>query len=87
MKFEYNRDRKSLLHVMGGKAKKKNMVVKESNRRKIYFRILSLHDDYCCGSFNRCKVFVVSIQGTDGKYDFVRNCDRAATDCDCCCHY
>ena len=31
MKFEYNRDRKSLLHVMGGKAKKKNMVVKESN--------------------------------------------------------
>lgn len=33
MKFEYSRDKKSLLHVMDSKAKKKNIVVKENDDR------------------------------------------------------
>ena len=33
MKFEYNRDKETLLNVMDSKAKKKNIVVKESRDR------------------------------------------------------
>ena len=33
MKFEYNRDKKTLLNVMDSKAKKKNIVVRENNNK------------------------------------------------------